>query len=250
MPKRETKSLPLLLLLALLPAVPEALSGAETPSVPAPAEPPLVRIVPHLDPAARARQIQLEESRRAALRPTLALWCQTYTPAVRPLRAALDEAWDSLGRGWGPASRNLGYPVHEALRPVATLPPLPDPHLDRQLRQAFLFIEEGAQACTKGMPMTARLRWAAGLQALAGVESSLAALSGDCPVPAAAAFTVVVGGEVRDPYASGGAAEPAGRSEKPAAPGTAKEPKSAKSRRTSGASRKPPAGQSRPRRPR
>src|SRR5262249_50393203 len=208
MPRQETKSLPLLLLLTLLPALPRPPAGpAEAVPAPSPAEPPAppqIRIVPHLDPAGRARSAREEELRRAALRPALAPWCRAYAPAARPLRVALGEAWDSLGRGWGPASRNLGYPVRAALHPAAALPPPPHPLLDRQLRQALLSIEEGTQACAKGMPMTARLRWAAGLTALSRFESSLAALSGECAFPAAPAFTVVVGEEVGDPYASGG----------------------------------------------
>jgi len=250
--RSETKSLPLLLLLALLPVLPPAAAGAtEAITVPSPVEPPRIRIVPHLDPAGRARRAEEEAARRAALRPALTLWCRAYAPAARPLRAALAEAWDSLERGWGPASRNLGYPVREALRSVTALPPLPDPRLDRQLRQALLSIEEGARACAKGMPMTTRLRWGAALQELAGVEASLAAGSGECVFPAAASFTVAVGEEVGDPYASGGSgtAEPATPPTKQSAQDL-KDSGSAKNRRTSGSSRKHSPRQSRPQRSR
>jgi hypothetical protein len=215
MTRRETKPLPLLLLIALTSALPAARAAraADTVPIPLPAEPARIRIVPHLDPAGRARRVAEEESRRAALRPAVDLWCRAYTAAVRPLRAALDETWDSLERGWGPASRNLGYPVHQALRPIAALPPLPEPGLDRQLRQALFYIEEGAAACSKGMPMTALLRLAAGRQDLGEVESRLATYSGGCAFPAPPGFTVVLGQEVGDPYASGGTAEPAATKE-------------------------------------
>ncbi|HZF11753.1 MAG TPA: hypothetical protein VFE33_23450 [Thermoanaerobaculia bacterium] len=240
----ETKSLPLLLLLALLPVrTPAAAAAAEAIPVPSPVEAPRIRIVPHLDPAGRARRAEEKATRRAALRPALDLWCRAYIPAARPLRASLGEAWDSLERGWGPASRNLGYPVREALRPLAALPPLPDPRLDRQLRQALLYIKEGAQACTKGMPMTARLRWGTGLQQLAEVEASLAAGAGECAFPAAASFTVVVGEEVGDPYASGGGSGSAAAAAPPTkkgAPGSPQDSGTARTRTPRGSQKHSP----------
>jgi hypothetical protein len=251
--RSETKSLPLLLLLALLPVFPKVSAGA-TEAVPLSSpEPPRIHIVPHLDPAGRARRAEEEAIRRAALRPALTLWCRSYALAARPLRAALGEAWDSLERGWGPTSRNLGYPVREALRSVTALPPLPDPRLDRQLRQALLSIEEGAQACTKGMPMTAQLRWTAGRRDLAGVEASLAAGSGECVFPVAASFTVVVGQEVGDPYAAGGGGGAAEPSAPPTQQGAQESPQDSgreRNRRTSGSSRKHSPRQGRPQRSR
>jgi hypothetical protein len=247
MSRSETKSLSLLLLLSLAPVLSPPPSAEAVPLT-SPG-PPSIRIVPHLDPAGRARRAQEEATRRAARRPALALWCRAYTSAARPLRAALGEAWDSLERGWGPASRNLGFPVREALRSVTALPSLPDPRLDRQLRQALLSIEEGAGACAKGMPMTTRLRWGTGLQELAGVEASLAAGSGECVFPATAAFTVVVGEEVGDPYAAGGgggAAEPAARPTRQGAEKGPQDPGTAKRRQTAGSSRKHSPRQGRP----
>jgi hypothetical protein len=130
--------------------------------------------------------------------PAITPWCQAYTPAARPLHRALDEALDSVGTGWGPDSRGLGYPLHQALLPVASLLPLPDPLLDRRLRQALLSLEGGAEACMKSMPMTTRLRLVEGARALAELETKLAALSPAC-LPGSrsggAALTVVVGVE-------------------------------------------------------
>jgi hypothetical protein len=115
--------------------------------------------------------------------PEVQRWCQAYAPAVRPLHAALDEALDSLGRGWGPDSHGLGYPLHEALLPVAALLPVPDPRLDRRLRRALVSLEEGSRACMRSMPMTSLLRLVEGGKALAELESGLAAVAASC-VPA------------------------------------------------------------------
>ena len=125
-------------------------------------------------------------------------WCRAYAPSARPLHLALDEALNSLGAGWGPDSRGLGFPLHQALLPVAALLPLPEPRLDRRLRQALLSLESGADACMKAMPMTTRLRLVEGARALADLEAGLAALSPDCPVgrrDGGAALTLVVGVE-------------------------------------------------------
>jgi len=108
-------------------------------------------------------------------------WCQAYVSAARPLHAALDEALDSLGHGWGPDSRGLGYPLHESLLPVAALLPVPDPTLDRRLRRALLSLETGAQSCMRSMPMTTRLRLVEGGRALADFESGLAGIPGVAP---------------------------------------------------------------------
>ncbi|MEA2691872.1 MAG: hypothetical protein QOJ16_1259, partial [Acidobacteriota bacterium] len=143
--RRERKSLYLLLVLSVAPA--SARSAAAAPLPP---------------------------------RPEVVRWCQAYPAAVRPLHAALDEALDSLGRGWGPDSHGLGYPLHETLLPVAALLPVPDPLLDRRLRQALASLESGAEACMKSMPMTTRLRLMDGSKALADLESGLATVSPSC----------------------------------------------------------------------
>jgi hypothetical protein len=180
MPRCDWKSLCLLLLLSLA-AVPEpATAAAATAAITAGAAPPPV-----------------------------APWCQAYAPAARPLHVAMDEALESLGHGWGPDSRGLGYPLHEALLPVAALLPVPDPLLDRRLRRALLSLEGAADACMKAMPMTTRLRLVEGARALAELESGLAAVSPGClpacptgpsvPAPGCrsggAALTLVVGVE-------------------------------------------------------
>jgi hypothetical protein len=117
----------------------------------------------------------------AAPPPQAGRWCQAYVSAARPLHSALDEALDSLGHGWGPDSRGLGYSLHESLLPVAALLPAPDPALDRRLRQALLSLETGAQSCMKSMPMTTRLRLVEGTRALADFESGLAKIAGGVP---------------------------------------------------------------------
>ncbi len=117
----------------------------------------------------------------AAPLPQAGRWCQAYVAAARPLHSALDEALDSVGHGWGPDSRNLGYPLHEALLPVAALLPAPDPTLDRRLRRALFALESGAQACMKSMPMTTRLRLVDGGRELADFETALAKIAGDAP---------------------------------------------------------------------
>jgi hypothetical protein len=130
-------------------------------------------------------------------------WCQAWPDVIRPVHAALEEALDSLSRGWGPDSHGLGYPLHQSLLPLAARLPVPDARLDRQLRQTLFLLEEGAQACMKSMPMTTRLRLVDGARALAGLESSLAAASpgcaSACPAPgcrsAAAALSVLIGQE-------------------------------------------------------
>jgi hypothetical protein len=132
-------------------------------------------------------------------------WCRAYAPAARPLHRVLDEALQSLGAGWGPDSRGLGYPLHQALLPVAALLPVPEPRLDGHLRQVLLALQSGAEACMKSMPMTTRLRLVEGARALADLEVLLAAASPDCDFDSsggqtgsrngAAALTLVVGVE-------------------------------------------------------
>src|SRR6476660_7155797 len=115
--------------------------------------------------------LSLSSVASAAPVPQAGRWCQAYVAAARPLHAALDEALDSLGHGWGPDSRGLGYPLHESLLPVAALLPVPDPALDRRLRRALLSLETGAQAAMKSMPMSTQLRLVEGGRALADFES-------------------------------------------------------------------------------
>jgi hypothetical protein len=193
MSRFERKSLFLALCLsltALLPIAAPRPAAASDPvaertaePLPGAAEPSEIRLVPRLGPAERERLTREEESRRAALRPRIALWCGAYAPLAQPLHVALAEALDSLGRGWGPDSRHLGYPVHMALLPVAALPPLPDPLLDRQLRRALGALARGAEACGKGMAMTTLLRFAEGSRELAGLESELSVSSPLCVFP-------------------------------------------------------------------
>ena len=157
--------LPLLLCLSL--AGPAGAGAGE--------EAPQIQITPRITPEERARRAAEEERRRAALRPAMEAWCRGYEPAVRPLERATDEALGSLRIAWGPWSRNLGYPVRaaaSALRQGSL--PAPDPLLDRQLRRALEMLEEGADACLRGMPTIAQWRLEAGQRRLERVAETIA----------------------------------------------------------------------------
>ena len=169
------------LLLALVSILPLRLPA---PLFAAPKAPPRIEIVPRPDRTARERPTVDEASRHAALRPEVLLWCRAYLPAARPLGGALREAISSLTLGWGPASHNLGYPIAAGLPPVAALPPVPDPLLARELHRALLYIKEGAEACTRRLPMTSLLLLARGDQDLRTFEASLATYGTPCSAEA------------------------------------------------------------------
>jgi hypothetical protein len=262
MPRCERPSLFLLLLLTL-PAAGHAAPVAHVASTtvvlplpaPAPAEPPpaAIRITPRLDAAGRDAWLHGEENRQAALRPAVTRWCQTYPATAHPLYTALDEALDSLDRGWGPASRGLGFPVHAALLPLALLLPVPDPLLDHQLRQALFDLEEGAHACGKGMSMTALLRLGQGRKGLAGLDRALAAYSPACvPQGPGESFTLLVGRESAGPDLPGNRGEQGEPSSAKGSPaGIKAEAKGSEKARTPRAPRSPkkPRSQSHPGRP-
>lgn len=151
-----------------------ALAAALLPTVPAPAaraeekKPPVIEIRPRRpDPAVAARE-------RRRIEQAMPGWCADYRVAVRPLRAALDEADRSLRMAWGPWSRNVCFALRLELDAytLIDLPEAPDPKIEVCLRRALLGLTEAAGACTRGLPTTTRLHLRPALHDLARVDAA------------------------------------------------------------------------------